>query len=82
MAEYYTPDNYGNAGSGSTDLGPADSPTPHKDTGEAGGAPDSGALDAFGGIQHSRTIHRAKVSQSVSIDRPGYPMAGEAASGT
>ena len=69
------------AGSGSEDLGSPGNPTRIKDTGESGGAPDAGALAAFGGIAHSTTIDRAKVGHP-SIDRPGYPMAGEAASGT
>ena len=74
-------DYYSNAGSGSEDLGPAGSPTRMKDVGESGGAPDSGALSAFGGIGSSLTVNRAEVSKP-SIDKPGYPMAGEAASGT
>jgi len=74
-------DYYSNAGSGSKDLGPAGSPSEHKDTGERIDGPDDGALAAFGGITAATKIQRAHEG-AVSIDRPGYPMDGEAASGT
>ena len=68
-------------GAGETDLGPAGSPTKHSDVGDHTAKPDSGALEAFGGLGSAIKIQRAKVSAAPSIDLPGYPMAGEAPGG-
>ena len=68
-------------GAGEKDLVPAGSPTIHRDVGDNTAKPDAGALAAFGGIASAIKIQRAKVSAAPSIDKPGYPMAGEAPGG-
>jgi hypothetical protein len=71
----------GPAGSGEEDLGAAGSPTQHRDVGDHTAKPDSGALEAFGGLSSAVKIQRAEVGTAPSIDLNGYPMQGEAPGG-
>ncbi|OHD16725.1 MAG: hypothetical protein A2Y38_10585 [Spirochaetes bacterium GWB1_59_5] len=67
---------------GSEDLGPAGSPTKVDFKDKGTDKPDSGALEAFGGIARAtKTDHIMEIGRP-NIEQPEYPMKGEAASGT
>lgn len=67
---------------GSEDLGPAGSPTKVDFKDKATDKPDSGALEAFGGIAKATKSDRILDTGRPNIEQPEYPMKGEAASGT
>lgn len=74
------------AGSGSTSKGDFGVASSVNDIGESGGAdPVVGSLSAFGGIgnsHYSNPDSKAAVVSGPSIDKPGYPMAGEGSGGS
>ena len=67
---------------GSEDLGPAGSPTKIDFKDKTTDKPDSGALEAFGGIaKATKTDHIIEIGRP-NIEQSEYPMKGEAASCT
>lgn len=67
----------GSVGAGSEDLGEAGSPSKVSRTAERGADVDNGALSAWGGIRSRAKTEHVISRGSPSIQRPGYPMAGE-----
>lgn len=67
----------GSVGAGSEDLGEASSPSKVNRTTERGADVDNGALSAWGGIRSRAKTNHVTNTGRPSIQRPGYPMAGE-----